>query len=100
MKFGKAKASITETLTDTFGITFLKATTDQKLALIECTAFLMRQSNYCLQDAIIIVVTPEVQMPPVVECCTLHLENFREGLTLLALLYGAVNRDCEVALED
>jgi len=97
MKFGKA--SVTQTLTDTFGITFLRATTDQKLALIECVAFLMRQSDYSLQEAIT-VVTPEVQMPVFVSFCDLKLENVREGLTLLALLYGGVNRDCGVDLEN
>jgi len=99
MKFGKASVSVTQVLTDTFGITFLRATTDQKLALIECAAFLMRQSDYCLRD-VITVITPEVTMPPAVRNCNLPLEDFREGLTLLALLYGSVNRDCGGASED
>jgi hypothetical protein len=98
MKSGKDSVSITQTLTDTFGITFLQATTSQKLALIECVAFLMRQSDYCLRDALVII-TPEVTMPPAVSFCDLLLEDFREGLTLLALLYGGINRDYDV-LED
>jgi hypothetical protein len=87
------KTTVTQVLTNSFGTTFLKATTDQKLALIECSAFLMRQGNYSLREAISIV-TPEVVMPPPVRLCSLRLDGFSEGLTLLALLYGGVNRDC------
>jgi hypothetical protein len=47
------------------------------------------------------MVTPEVIMPPPVRLCSLRLADFREGLTLLALLYGGVNRDCSgVSSED
>jgi len=40
-RFGAAKSapSITGILTETFGVAFGKATTDQKLALIECRIF-------------------------------------------------------------
>lgn len=89
------RPTITQLLADTFGVSFLKATTDQKLALLECSAFLMRQPSYSLRDAIA-AIEPEVGMPPAVALSKLRLENFREGLTLLALLWGGVNRDCGV----
>jgi hypothetical protein len=92
MRSGTAKASITQILTDAFGPTFLLATTDQKLALIECSASLMRRGG-SLREAIAFL-TPEVAMPPSVRFCSGHLESYREGLTLIALLYGGVNRDC------
>jgi hypothetical protein len=95
-----AEPSITQLLTTNFGICFDRATTDQKLALIECLAFLMREGRYSLQDAIVIV-TPAVRMPPQLSLSKLRLENFKEGLTLLALLYGGLNRDCgDVTSED
>jgi hypothetical protein len=96
MRFG-TKASITQVLTDAFGVTFLQATTDQKLVLIECSAFLMRRGG-SLREAISLI-TPEVAMPPGVRFCSLPLDSYREGLTLIALLYGGVNRDCG-AFED
>jgi hypothetical protein len=92
--------SITQLLTKTFGVAFGKATTDQKLALIECSAFLMRQNDYSLRDAIA-AIEPTVRMPPAIAFSKLKLDSFGEGLTLLALLYGGINRDCSgVASED
>jgi hypothetical protein len=85
------RASVTQVLTDNFGPTFLLATTDQKLALIECSASLMRRGG-SLREAIAFL-TPEVPMPTAVRFCSSHLESYREGLTLIALLYGGVNRD-------
>lgn len=89
------RPTITQLLTETFGVSFYKATTDQKLALLECSAFLMRQPSCSLQDALA-AIEPEVMMPQAVALSKLQMENFREGLTLLALLYGGVNRDCSV----
>jgi hypothetical protein len=100
MKFGKHSVSITQALTDTFGITFLRATKEQKLALMECVAFLMRQSDYSLRD-VIAAIEPPVKMPSAIALSKLKLESFKEGLILLALLYGGVNRNCsDVASED
>ena len=89
--FDFPKNTVTEVLRNSFGITFLAATTDQKLALIECCAFLMRQGSYSLREAIT-VITPEVVMPPPVRLCSLRMSP-QEGLTLFALLYGAISRD-------
>lgn len=91
--FSRPRPSINLLLTETFGVSFAKATTDQKLALIECSAFLMRQPEYSLRDAIA-AIEPTVRMPPAIEHSKLQLEGFKEGLILLALLYGGVNRDC------
>ena len=99
--FGTAKPSpsITGILTETFGVAFGRASTDQKLALIECVAFLMRQSDYSLRDAIA-AIEPSVKMPSVIALSNFKLESFKEGLILLALLYGGVNRDCGGVSED
>ena len=99
MKTRKSETSITQTLTTAFGITFSQASQNQKLALIECTAFLMRETDYYLKEALCIL-TPEVPMPPELSSCNLTLKDFREGLTLLALLYGGVTRDYGGISED
>lgn len=93
--------TITDLLIQAFGgVTFCSATTDQKLALTECVAFMMRESDYSLSEAIV-VLTPSVRMPDTLRYSKKRLQNVQEGLTLLALLYGAVNRDVSrVPVED
>jgi len=59
----------------------------------------MRQSDYSLRDAIA-AIEPSVKMPSVIALSKLKLESFKEGLILLALLYGGVNRDCGGVSED
>jgi len=84
------KTTVTEVLKASFGITFLGATTEQKLALIECCAFLMRRRSYSLREAVACI--PEVAMPQPVCLCSFRLDPC-EGLILIALLYGGLRRD-------
>jgi hypothetical protein len=89
---------LTRLLTETFGITFSNASATQKMALVECIAFLMRSDgSYCLRDAI--ASMPEVEMPEALNSA-ITLKDCKEGLTLIALLYGGMNRDCSGVSEE
>jgi hypothetical protein len=83
---------MTGLLIETFGITFTAATLEQRLALIESVGFLMREMTQSLGYALLIIV-PSVLMPEVLSTSNFRLANVREGLTLLALLYGSVNKE-------
>jgi len=83
---------ITEILINTFGVTFCRATLEQRLALIEVVGFLMREQHQNLGYALLIIV-PSVVMPENLLEAHIRLQSLREGLTLLALLYGSVNKE-------
>ncbi len=83
--------TITDLLTAEFGITFTRASLEQRLALIEAVGFLMREQQQTLGYALLIIV-PSVVMPEHLVSNDSKLATLREGLTLLALLYGSVNK--------
>lgn len=83
--------AITDLLTSEFGITFSRASLEQRLALIEVVGFLMREDRQTLGYALLIII-PSVGMPERLASDNSKLASLREGLTLLALLYGSVNK--------
>jgi hypothetical protein len=93
----RSMGTVTNLLTTEFGITFARASLDQKLALIEAIGFLMREQNQTLGYALLIIV-PGVVMPEHLVSANSKICDLREGLTLLALLYGSVNKVVPPAL--
>ena len=93
-----AMPPMTRLLIETFGISFASARLEQKLALIESVGFLMREESQNLGYALLIIV-PNVEMPEnLLSANNIKLASLREGLTLLALLYGSVNKEIPAAV--
>lgn len=82
----ESSPSLSEVLTEVFGSTFERADLTQLLALMESISFLMRQPDASIGNAVTAVI-PDVTMPIKLHFCGTKLMNYREGLTLMAVIY-------------